>query len=349
MALAAAFYAPCEHWPLQARAGGGGGKSGGGGGGGSGGGGSSGGGRSEGGGACELAWPSDGRSRCAGADTLAALPPALSRAALLQELAVCTAPRSYFSADAASRAASAPKALAAARPLAAAGRPLRTRAAAVAAAAGRRHVASVGMRGASPASTAATSSTAAAAAAASALPRLYRGNWTLYADRPGKPGWISTGPSGSTLEFDVRFGARPALALSYLSSHDATFGEVLVRMRAVEPGAATRPADWRRAYALRTWEVNRVRLHGRRADGLNGSTTATMHMQVGEAIMQSHEMSGVRHPVYKSEPPAEPFTWTPVHVPGIMGFGVPPHASATLIVELLCERCKFKIVSVVTC
>ena len=56
---------------------------------------------------------------------------------------------------------------------------------------------------------------------------------------------------------------------------------------------------------------------------------------------------GVRHPVYNVDA-AEPFMWTD-RVPGIMGFGIPPYASATLVVELLCNECKFKIISVVAC
>ena len=42
-------------------------------------------------------------------------------------------------------------------------------------------------------------------------PNVSRGNWTLYADRSGKPGFISTGPHGSQLEFWLRFGAQPRL------------------------------------------------------------------------------------------------------------------------------------------
>ena len=41
--------------------------------------------------------------------------------------------------------------------------------------------------------------------------------------------------------------------------------------------------------------------------------------------------------------------WSPVHVPGIMGFGIPPFAKATLVVELLCDRCKFKITALQAC
>ena len=51
------------------------------------------------------------------------------------------------------------------------------------------------------------------------VPNVARGNWTRYADRSGKPGFISTGPHGSQLEFWLRFGARPRLVLLYDRSY----------------------------------------------------------------------------------------------------------------------------------
>jgi hypothetical protein len=71
--------------------------------------------------------------------------------------------------------------------------------------------------------------------------------------------------------------------------------------------------------------------------------------QAGMEVMQSHEMHSVRHVAYNSTPPNAPFAWFPRDVPGILGFGVPPYASATLVVELLCDACKFKVVSLVAC
>ena len=50
-------------------------------------------------------------------------------------------------------------------------------------------------------------------------PRVVRGNWTRYEDRPGKGGWISHGPSNSTLEFNVSFGRSPRLTLVYEVSY----------------------------------------------------------------------------------------------------------------------------------
>ena len=63
------------------------------------------------------------------------------------------------------------------------------------------------------------------------LPVVFRGDWKLYEDRAGKPGWITTGPTRSTIEFNLTFGAQPSLAFSYLISHDPSYGDVLIRMR----------------------------------------------------------------------------------------------------------------------
>ena len=60
-------------------------------------------------------------------------------------------------------------------------------------------------------------------------PNVSRGNWTLYADRPGKPGFISTGPHGSQLAFWLRFGAQPRLVLLYDRSYRG-FADAVVQL-----------------------------------------------------------------------------------------------------------------------
>ena len=45
--------------------------------------------------------------------------------------------------------------------------------------------------------------------------RLISGNWSLYADRVGKPGWISQGPKDSEIEFDLLFGRIPRVTVVY--------------------------------------------------------------------------------------------------------------------------------------
>eukprot|EP00662_Eupelagonemidae_sp_cell21_P031301 gene31301-51579_t len=46
-----------------------------------------------------------------------------------------------------------------------------------------------------------------------------RGGWRLYADVPGKPGWISTTP-GSNLTFMMQFGGQPQLRVEWLRSYE---------------------------------------------------------------------------------------------------------------------------------
>ena len=53
------------------------------------------------------------------------------------------------------------------------------------------------------------------------------GNFSLFEDRPGKPGWITTGPVGSAIEFGLNFGASPRLTLVVDQSYEG-FGDAEV-------------------------------------------------------------------------------------------------------------------------
>ena len=63
------------------------------------------------------------------------------------------------------------------------------------------------------------------------------GNFTLHEDRPGKPGWITTGPVGSAIEFVLHFGASPRLTLVVEQSYEGfglaevTFGHAWLPRR----------------------------------------------------------------------------------------------------------------------
>ena len=59
-------------------------------------------------------------------------------------------------------------------------------------------------------------------------PRVIKGNWSLYEDRPQKPGWMATDLK-STISFKLRFGSQPRIVINYLASY-ANFG--VVRMTA---------------------------------------------------------------------------------------------------------------------
>ena len=46
-----------------------------------------------------------------------------------------------------------------------------------------------------------------------------QGNWSLYEDRPGKPGWIST-EKNSTLNVQVKTGEQPRVIIGFLRSYE---------------------------------------------------------------------------------------------------------------------------------
>ena len=50
-------------------------------------------------------------------------------------------------------------------------------------------------------------------------PKILQGNWTLYEDRPRKPGWISTEPE-SVMEVELCFGQSPTFTFTYLRSYE---------------------------------------------------------------------------------------------------------------------------------
>ena len=53
---------------------------------------------------------------------------------------------------------------------------------------------------------------------------LIPGAWSVYADRGGKPGWIATNRSGAALEFDIRLGRSPTVALVWVQSYGGGWG-----------------------------------------------------------------------------------------------------------------------------
>ena len=58
------------------------------------------------------------------------------------------------------------------------------------------------------------------------LPRVVNGSWTLVEDRVGKPGWITSGPRGARIEFDLEFGLESAMATIVYDTSYEGFGRV---------------------------------------------------------------------------------------------------------------------------
>lgn len=173
-------------------------------------------------------------------------------------------------------------------------------------------------------------------------------NWTLAEDRPGKAGWLSHGVTGAgaKLSFALSFGARPRITLSYLRGYDDALGTVELSVSRVVPRPPPGADRAAAAPALppprrRPWLQNRARLAGRRTDGVRVSQSAVLAIKADDERMQNYAMGKV---------------WARSFV-GVIGFGVPPYANATLDVTMVCERCdcargracKFKILSIVAC
>ena len=50
-------------------------------------------------------------------------------------------------------------------------------------------------------------------------PTVTHGNWRLFEDRKGKPGWIATDPD-SVIEFDLEFSSKPSMSITYLLGYE---------------------------------------------------------------------------------------------------------------------------------
>jgi hypothetical protein len=75
-----------------------------------------------------------------------------------------------------------------------------------------------------------SSATMAAESGGARRPELDAG-WSLYEDRPSKPGWISEQP-GSRIRFELAFGARPRFSVAFLRSYESV-GRVNVSLPGV--------------------------------------------------------------------------------------------------------------------
>ena len=101
------------------------------------------------------------------------------------------------------------------------------------------------------------------------------GDWRLYEDRPGKPGWIATTPN-ATLEFPLRFGGLPRATLAYTQGYAAAadaaqppWGELELRIGGVVDPYTGLPyrAPAGPAIQPRFWEGAHARVDALRSDG----------------------------------------------------------------------------------
>lgn len=157
--------------------------------------------------------------------------------------------------------------------------------------------------------------------------------WELREDRKGKPGWITTGPGGTSIEFDIVFGARPRLIFSYLRGYSEDLGGVKLTM---DNRKDSRTGEWIGQQQRVNKHAPEVSLSARRDDEVRVTQTAVLSMDASAMNIQDDREAA--------------HVW-----PGVMGFDMPPYSRGTLhVTNALCnpstgERCKFKILSVVSC
>jgi len=183
---------------------------------------------------------------------------------------------------------------------------------------------------------------AAAAFSASTYPRVLRGNWTLYEDRRGKPGWISHGPNGSTLAFELEFGKWPAASLVYLRGFDGGLAEVRVRMADVVNGGGS---------SLPFATDNVAMIDSLRRDGINVTQSALFEFDAHQPKMQNYAMEPYSNQPRVNLPPRGGGGAQYDTSEGHHGFGLPAHSRGTMEVSLFCRAmpCRFKLLSVTSC
>ena len=137
--------------------------------------------------------------------------------------------------------------------------------------------------------------------------RVARGNWTLFADRPRKPGWISEGPDGSALELAVRFGAAPRLVITYLAGW-ANLSAALLELPTV-------PSAERATNLMFKRRPGTYLVRALRDDGERVTQSAILAVDASQTMIQ--EYHGDR---------------------GVIGFGVAPFSNHTLRVTLVCDE-----------
>eukprot|EP00747_Dinoflagellata_sp_TGD_P212533 gnl/TRDRNA2_/TRDRNA2_85617_c0_seq1.p1 gnl/TRDRNA2_/TRDRNA2_85617_c0~~gnl/TRDRNA2_/TRDRNA2_85617_c0_seq1.p1 ORF type:complete len:373 (-),score=35.90 gnl/TRDRNA2_/TRDRNA2_85617_c0_seq1:378-1340(-) len=102
-------------------------------------------------------------------------------------------------------------------------------------------------------------------------PTVVSGNWTLYEDVAGRPGWIST-EQGSIIRFPVRIGRSPMLTITYLHSYKG-LGNAKVSLIAGSGSSTNTVLEgmWSKKYSLLD-----TKFYIGRMDGLDGNFMAKL-------------------------------------------------------------------------
>jgi hypothetical protein len=149
-------------------------------------------------------------------------------------------------------------------------------------------------------------------------------HWDLVEDRANKPGWVASSPA-SWIEFDVRFGVHPRLAITYLQSYKG-LGAAVGRFLS-QPG---------KTFTL---------------DGLYDPMDPQLAQRVSQTtyLMMEVESKFFQHELVTDEKTDA----KPLGLIGALGFSFPPFHSDTLRFDASPNRevgtHKFKIISVSSC
>ena len=140
------------------------------------------------------------------------------------------------------------------------------------------------------------------------------GEWTLYEDRPGKPGWIARRP-GASMKLRLSFGSDPMFSISYLRSYKS-LGNAVIRMNG----------------------------HSLELSGLwDDQTASSSHVSVA----QTQSFDAAFSKVWNGDKTTQDAEG------GIVGWGVTKNSSHELQIEFVGDRAgkasKFKLLSVVSC
>ena len=142
-------------------------------------------------------------------------------------------------------------------------------------------------------------------------------NWTLEADRPNKPGWITYGPSGATIDFDLSFGASPRLIMLFEATRvgvtPTSSGEPVRK----QEGCAVIPSAWD-ARRQRAGHASAA-AQPRRRDGHRGRPQRFP----GRTLLAAHPACRVRSanpPTNQVQDPAREHLLIPASISASVGF-----------------------------
>eukprot|EP00614_Pseudopedinella_elastica_P028334 CAMPEP_0172636412 /NCGR_PEP_ID=MMETSP1068-20121228/203847_1 /TAXON_ID=35684 /ORGANISM="Pseudopedinella elastica, Strain CCMP716" /LENGTH=433 /DNA_ID=CAMNT_0013448825 /DNA_START=451 /DNA_END=1753 /DNA_ORIENTATION=- len=155
--------------------------------------------------------------------------------------------------------------------------------------------------------------------------RATSGNWTLFEDRPGKPGWISD-TKGSAIDFALHFGKDPWVTFAFVVGYDPPLSRGRVEIR-------IKPAQEMDGKGGKERHPNKLLVTASRSDGARFTQTMALPLHVRESLVGQWEAKGDNYEMGNA------------HAKGstdVFGFNVHPNSAATMSVKLVCDAANLK-------